>query len=226
MWSKLGGAVAALLLVAVFAKSCLSRPDAFGLAIDVDGPALAEAEGLVVFLHGYGGSIGRSDWFVERLRAAGLPPELAIVRIEAPLVVLPSGRAWWKSSLEERAINGGRVERELEALRQAAPRAAGRLYVGGFSQGATMALARAPTVDGVFVLSGCQLTAPARVPKLVYVAHGKKDRICRFEETAQFVRTLEAAGVSVAFSAFDDDHVVPDAVFTELVAHIGAAARP
>lgn len=83
-----------------------------------------------------------------------------------------------------------------------------------------------PTVDGVFVLSGCQLTAPARVPKLVYVAHGKKDRICHFAETAQFVRSLEAAGVSVAFSAFDDDHVVPDAVFAEMVGHIGAAARP
>lgn len=213
-----------LALLAQLGAGCISRPEALGLAKKVDGPSLADAEGVLVFLHGYGGDIGRSDWFVERARAAGLPPDIAIVRVEAPIAVVPSGRAWWKSSLEERSQTGLRLSRELDALRAAAPRAVGRFYVAGFSQGGTMALAQAPRADYVFALSGCQLTAPERVAGRIYLAHGRRDRICPFPETTRLVRQLEAARVPVELDAFDDDHVVPDAVFAAIVARVHAAA--
>src|SRR4051794_14164448 len=87
------------------------RPMNLPLVTYVDGPSPARAAGVVVFLHGLGGSNARVFDIVEQLRQAGLPPDIAIVLLEGPFVS-GLGHSWGRTQAEQ-ATSRARVRSRL-----------------------------------------------------------------------------------------------------------------
>jgi phospholipase/carboxylesterase len=181
----------------------------------------------VVLLHGYGAS---GDDLVSL--AQSLPhPRTRYVVPAAPLGLPGGGRAWWP--IEQRLAYD--AQRELvvpsDSLARARLAVQGvlrtvreryapdELYLLGFSQGAMLALdvavRPASGVARVAVLSGAlpQDTArqldQARAPRpLVFVSHGRADRVLRFAGAEHLVERLQGASFSVSFSPFNGGHEI------------------
>jgi phospholipase/carboxylesterase len=191
----------------------------------------------VVLLHGWG---ARGDDLVS------LGQRLARPRTRFFLPAGPlhrgSGRAWWH--LEERpayaheaktpagyqpSLAVARARRAVQALlsRVRQSHAPDRLVLGGFSQGAMLALdvalAGPPRVDRVAALSGLLLADSvasllrAREPHpAVLVTHGRSDRVLPFAGSEAAARLLAERGFPVTFHPFAGGHQIPENVVQAL----------
>jgi phospholipase/carboxylesterase len=181
----------------------------------------------IVLLHGFGAA---GDDLVSLARSLARPRTRFVV--PAGLLTLPNGgRAWWLfkqrsayDAAQELLVDEGSlllarraVQGVLATIRERyAPDA---LFVAGFSQGAMLSLdvAAQPSahVDRVAVLSGALTQPTARVlakrakPSLVFVSHGRQDRVLRFAGAEHLVERLETSGYSVTFRAFEGGHEIP-----------------
>lgn len=209
-----------------------------------DGPPGRPPELLVCFAHGYGAP--GTDLVPLAAELVELRPELARARFvfpEAPLVPEDlgpwGGRAWWPIDLAalERALATGTprvlahtepdgmapARRQLIAGLEVALRDAGlgwdRLVVGGFSQGAMLAVDLALRVDeppaGVIAFSPTLLCeevwrrhAPRRAGLPVFISHGRHDPLLPFAATEALVALLGDAGLVVEFLPFDGPHTI------------------
>jgi pimeloyl-ACP methyl ester carboxylesterase len=150
-------ALLAIAIVALLYARCGPRPDFLPLATRIDGPAPARAAGVVVFLHGRGGSLSRAEPLVKQLRDAGLPPDFAIVLVEAPYST-GLGHQWGRSA-EAQATARARLRTLLRELLGDGGPPRERVIVAGFSQGAGLAIDTAveePRVGALVALA----TAP------------------------------------------------------------------
>jgi phospholipase/carboxylesterase len=182
----------------------------------------------VVLLHGFGAA---GDDLVSLARSLARPRTRYVVPA-GPLTLESGGRAWWQ--LKQRPTYD--AEQELVVPRDDLLRARAAvlgvlatirerhapesLFTAGFSQGAMLALdvalQKSSHVDRVAVLSGAltQTTAaslakpPAKRP-LVFVSHGRQDRVLRFEGAEHLVERLKTSGFSVTFGPFDGSHEIP-----------------
>lgn len=179
--------------------------------------------------------------------------EIAYVFPAAPLSLadegLAGGRAWWPIDMVElmEAIQFGRVRDlrqmcppELPALRKrivsliAATEAewqlpAGRVAIGGFSQGAMLTTAvglqEEVSLAGVAALSGTLLCEPewrAAAPRKqglhVFQSHGTYDPILPFANAEALRDLLVATEQQVEFHSFAGQHEIPRAILERLAA--------
>jgi phospholipase/carboxylesterase len=206
---------------------------------------------VVVLLHGFGAP---GDDLVPLWRTVDVPPEVRWVFPAAPLSLPSMGfgmesRAWWMIDVLalERAMAAGeardlsgehpegldearqQVLEMLEALdRELSP---SRLVLGGFSQGAMLALEVALHTErelaGLVQLSGTLLNEAEWKPRLgarrglpVLQSHGRADPLLPFSMAERLRDLLSAAGLDVDFVPFRGGHEIPGTVITRLEALI------
>ena len=213
-----------------------------GLNVATAGPMRDGERGgiAVVLLHGWGAP---GDDLVP-LGEALARPGSRFYMPAAPLPEQGGGRAWWHLDLDrppwdpaqERAPNPA-----VPAARQAVQavlrtiierQAPTALVLGGFSQGAMLALdvalAGAPAVHRVAALSGVvlpdskaalQASAGGTRPP-VFMSHGRYDQIVPFAAGDHGRQQLEGAGFQVTWRPFPGAHEIPPEVVRELAAFI------
>lgn len=200
----------------------LPRAASLPLETAIDGPDPATAAGVLIFLHGRGGSIARSAELVKRVRGAGLPNDVSVVLLEAPFPTL-FGHAWGNDAAQQ-ATSRARVRArlaELIGIRNPSPT---HIVLAGFSQGAGVAgdlAAEEPRVDALASFSPCGFWLRDQLPKRknlrVLLAHGARDAVCPVNESRSLARVLKDARVPVQYLEFDGEHTVPAQVVRALV---------
>jgi phospholipase/carboxylesterase len=158
---------------------------------------------LLVFFHGAGGSARRS------LDLLGRAADDRGVLVLAPRSVAPT----WD-------LLAGGLGPDLAVLDAALAAASARaavssLAVGGFSDGASYALAlgvaNGDLFDAVLAFSPGFLAPPSVHGRpTVWISHGREDRVLPVDRCARrVVRQLRSAGYDVAYEEFDGGHVMP-----------------
>lgn len=208
-----------------------------------DGP-------LVVLLHGFGAP---GTDLVPLWRELGASPGTRFAFPEAPLALDAYGdaRAWWMIDLEklEAALAGGEL-RDLtrdvpEGLADARGRVsamldeldAPQIVLGGFSQGAMLALDVAlhseRRLAGLALMSGTLLAEhewiplmPKRAGLRVVQSHGRLDPPLPFSIAERLQRELTAAGLEVKFIPFNGGHEIPGSVIDALDGLLSATLAP
>lgn len=222
----------------------------------------AKKDGLVVVMcHGFGAP---GDDLVPIGRALPAPPGTHFVFPEArlslaevlgmPEDVVGPARAWWPIDMErlDSAMRGGDVRdmsREVpEGLAES--RAAlislldaliaegvesERIVLGGFSQGAMLAMdvaLRDPRPLAALVIwSGTLICEHEWLPLMaarkalpVYMSHGEDDPILPFALAKHLEGALTKAGVTVQFRAFRGGHAIPPPVLSDVAALLAKVA--
>ena len=220
-----------------------------GLDVRIAGGTDREGAGqgpVVVLLHGFGAP---GDDLVSLWRTLPAPAGTRFVFPEAPLDLGPVGyphgaRAWWLVDLEARlrrqALGEARdtdgVPEGLEAARAAIVRllddvdaelrpAAGKLVLGGFSQGAMLSLdvaLRTPrALAGVVLMSGTHIAGrewaafyEGRRGLQVFMSHGQSDELLPFHITEALRDTLVSSGLPVQWVPFRGAHGIAASVVT------------
>ena len=204
-----------------------------------DGP-------VVVLLHGFGAP---GDDLVALSGVLDMPEGTRFVFPEAPLELPPAymgGRAWWWIDLEARMRRRVRGEAQdvqevpeglhevsakvngfLSEIERVFAPAPGKLLLGGFSQGAMLALdvaLRYPrALAGVVLMSATHIASgewearyePRRgLP--VFMSHGREDELLPFATSEALKDTLVAHGLPVTWHPFRGGHTIPQAVLDEV----------
>ncbi|MBN8616663.1 MAG: alpha/beta fold hydrolase [Deltaproteobacteria bacterium] len=221
----------ACLVVAVLASGCDSHAEAntsasiSHLALGGDGPVV------VVLLHGYG---SRPEDLAPFAARTDLPPGTRILLPRAPLSTHPpvgpeGGHMWWSFPHEFRDLRAQHLEGVREAQRQVSALldretdANDRIVLGGFSQGAMLALdvaAHDPRpLAGLVLLSGTLMDEAELVPRLasrrglrVRMTHGRADDVLPYARAEDLHRALVGAGLDVRLDTFEGGHEVTMAV--------------
>jgi phospholipase/carboxylesterase len=213
----------------------------------------------IVLSHGYGAPgtdlVGLAQPLISL--APGIAEQAVLIfpaaRLDLSSTGLPVGRAWWPVDLD-RLINhptpdvlasfrrdcppGLRESRDmlmqlLEEAGQHFGLAADRFVLGGFSQGAMLAMdvaLRLPKPPaGVIILSGALINeaewrklAPHRGPLTVLQSHGRQDSILPFPMAAALRDLLLESGADVDFVVFNGDHEIPPLVLERAAKFVAA----
>lgn len=212
-----------------------------------DGP-------VVVMLHGYG---GRPEELVSFADRTDLPVGTRFFFPRAPDPTHPpdgpeGGAMWWQFTgefhdIRELSFPGMSIARErlgryLDALQARLAIGSGRIVLGGFSQGAILALDFAlhdpRPLAGLVLLSptfvdreACTPLMPSRRGLRVYQAHGTRDDVLFYPPARELSEAMSAAGIDVRFTSFDGGHEVTAFVSEEAAAFVrevsaGAASLP
>jgi predicted esterase len=201
-------AAVALLLLGRCGLSACDRPQFLGLAWSKEGASLSSAERVLIFLHGFQGSGSDVEWFAEDVLGRASGANLTLVLPDGPYSY-SLGRAWWvTNNPAERADSQARVLKLIDKLVSRGV-SLDRIYVGGFSQGAAMALDVAqasPGLGGAVFLSGCNYQTGPLPEMRVFVGHGRADSICSFSGGASLVSVLEEQGRAVTFFPYKANH--------------------
>lgn len=186
-----------------------------GLRTTVGGHAVADADLVVVMLHGYGAP--GSD-MVGLGQAINAPPKTAFLFPEGPVAVAQGGLAWYRPSGDRFEASRDQVRQLIAEISRQSPHC--DIVVGGFSQGAILSSnllteANESQLKGVILYSPAfDLTHPPSknqaLPR-VMIAHGRSDRILPFSESEKLKEQLEAIGCEVTFVAFEGSHTIPPA---------------
>lgn len=227
-----------------------TRVDIAGLTTVITGPA--DARVTCVLMHGFGAP---GDDLVALAGALAAP-----VRLVFPAAPLELGglygdsRAWWlldlarlEADLRSGAARNRRgevpdglaeardhVNRFLDALTAQLP-AGGALVLGGFSQGAMLALDvalhRAAPPAGLILMSGTLIAEAVWQPRLptlagvpVMMSHGRSDMLLPFAVAEILRDQLVAAGAAIDWQPFSGGHEIPRAVITAADALLGRVA--
>jgi phospholipase/carboxylesterase len=214
----------------------LTRLDLAGLTTRIVGPA--DAATTCVLLHGFGAP---GDDLVPLAGALAGP-----VRFVFPEAPLPLGglygdaRAWWLLDLarleddQRRGVPRDRRDEVPEGLLEARAQvmrlldqvqarfsvAAPALVLGGFSQGAMLALDVALHRDappaGLLLMSGTLIAEAAWQPRMaslagvpVMLSHGRHDGLLPFSVAEVLRDRLTAAGADVDWQPFPGGHEIP-----------------
>jgi phospholipase/carboxylesterase len=199
---------------------------------------------LVVLMHGYGAP---GDDLVPLHRVLDVPREVRFAFPEAPLsppeVAMFGGRAWWEIDVMalQRAAAEGRERERMAETPAGLPRArtqveatltelvrelsvpADQLILGGFSQGAMLALDVAlhstRQLAGLILLSTTYLNSSvwqplmaARMNVPVLQTHGVQDPLLSFDMASELRDALRAAGSKLEWVEFRGGHELPQSV--------------
>lgn len=214
-----------------------------GLTTHLHGPS--DAATTCVLLHGFGAP-GTDLVSLARELAA---PGVRFAFPEAPLALggmYGDGRAWWhldlaqieaelrrgtprdrRAEIPEGLVEAreqlGRLLDELAARFAGPDGAPGRVVLGGFSQGAMLALDvalhRAVPPTGLLLMSGTLLAESEWTPRMaslrgvrVLQSHGRADPLLSFAIAEQLRDLLRAAGAEVDWHEFAGGHQIPGSV--------------
>jgi phospholipase/carboxylesterase len=167
---------------------------------------------LLVWLHGAGGSGNVSQ------ALGDLADEFGII------VLAPDSRSWtWGSIL-------GDWDPDLEFLQQAMVQTQKRctidkerIWLGGFSDGASMSLSLGISYGNVFkrVYAGAPglmqpIAANGKPP--IMISHGRADPTMPIDDTSrQFVPRLKRLGYDVTYREYDGRHTLPPEILREVI---------
>lgn len=216
-----------------------------GLTTRMFGPS--DAAITCVLLHGFGAPGDDLVPLADELDV----PNVRFVFPAAALEVYGDARAWWMLDLArlERELASGtprdrraelpeglprareQLERFLEQLCARFAIAPGRLVLGGFSQGAMLALDvalhRAIKPAALILMSGTLLAESEWTPRMsslaglpIVLSHGRTDALLPYEIAEVLRDKLRAAGALVEWVPFVGGHEIPRAVLaaaTELL---------
>lgn len=155
------------------------------------------------------------------------------------------GRAWWRFDLASYRPRGETLPELSKAAPEGLLRSArtvrtlmgevqARLgsrreqtILGGFSQGAIVSSEVAFQSDeplrALIILSGNFANEaawtrgmPARRGLAVFIAHGRRDDVLRFDSAERLATAMKQAGLQVTWVPFDGGHEIPASVVTEL----------
>jgi phospholipase/carboxylesterase len=205
---------------------------------------------VVVLLHGFGAP---GDDLVSLSRVLSAPAGTRFVFPEAPLTLgseRGGGRAWWWVDLEERvrrqAMGQGmdianvpegldtarsKATAVLDAIETELRPPPGKVVLGGFSQGAMLALDVAlrssRDLAGLVLMSGTHIAAgewdalfDRRRDLSVFMSHGRADPLLPFSVAERLRDTLVAHGWQVEWVPFDGGHGIPPSVTDKLSAFL------
>jgi phospholipase/carboxylesterase len=196
---------------------------------------------VIVLLHGFGAP--GAD-LVPLGRALGAPGGTRFVFPEAPIDLGPQyrgGRAWWWIDLEERMRRQALGERDIAEVPEGLDAARtkvdallgeledtlhptpGTMVLGGFSQGAMLALdvalRSARPLAGLVLMSATHIAArewaarfDARRGLHVFMSHGRDDELLPFSVAEGLCGTLVANGLPVEWVPFRGGHAIPSNV--------------
>jgi phospholipase/carboxylesterase len=216
-----------------------SRTELAGLTARIVGPS--EAKITCVLMHGFGAG---GDDLVPL--AGELEAPVRFVFPEAPLELgglYGDARAWWLldlARLEDELRRGaardrrdevpdglasarGHVMRWVDQLEARFSLAANQLVLGGFSQGAMLALDvalhRAAPPGGLILMSGTLIAESTWLPRMpslagipVMLSHGRHDGLLPFSLAEVLRDRLTAAGAQVDWQPFSGGHEIPRSV--------------
>lgn len=221
------------------------------LVVRVVGPAAPVATTTVVLLHGFGAG---GDDLVDLAGMLAAPASVRFLFPAAPILLEgdPDGaRAWWlidfdrlqqamhlrqdrsqevpEGLAEARALISGLLD-QLEA------QGADRIVLGGFSQGAMLALDvalhRTKPLAGLALMSATRINGQAwraGMPRVagvpVFLAHGTRDPLLPFVEAKTLRDELAGAGADVDWVEFGGGHEIPPPVLAglgRLIARVAA----
>jgi len=233
-----------------------TRTELGGLDAHVAGPP--DAAVVAVLLHGFGASGDDLVPLADELSrgARGAPP-IRYVFPEAPLEIgggYGDARAWWMLDLlrlEEELRRGVPLDRRAEVpeglpaarvhvlrlLDQLEARAGApvRIILGGFSQGAMLALDAALHRDrppaGLILMSGSLINEAEWRPRLaslrgvpVLQSHGRADPLLSYAAAEALRDLLRDAGAEVQWHPFVGGHEIPRIVVAAAGAFLRATA--
>lgn len=204
-----------------------------------------DAKLTVILLHGFGAP---GEDLVSLAEYLDLPARFVFP--EAPLELggmYGDARAWWMLDLSrlERELRSGdphvrsaEIPEGLPAARQQVSRLVDqvaarfattddRIVLGGFSQGAMLALDvalhRDTRLAGVVMMSGTLIAASEWEPRMqklaglpVFQSHGRADALLPFVVAESLRDKLKAAGALVEWHQFVGGHEIPAGVLAEL----------
>jgi predicted esterase len=195
------------------------------------GPSAGPDTRVLILMHGAGAPKNDLKPLADEL--AGVAPKLRVVLVAGPHR-MGRGRTWYPSFsadsqeevdarlLEFRAEARAIVEARIaEALDDGVPASA--IYVGGFSQGATVALdvvlngERGRSIGGLVSLSGGALPLDrskldGRAALRAFVSHGESDGVLAPGDSDALAEALEDAGHDVEWLSFEGGHAIPPEV--------------
>jgi phospholipase/carboxylesterase len=205
------------------------------------GPSPAPNRRVLILLHGHGASKTDLEPIAEQLTL--LAPNVSFILPSAPHRTGP-GRTWYPSfsADSQEAVDARLLELRAEARAVVADivddlKSDGvppqQIYVGGFSQGATVALDVLLTgpadshVGGLVWLSGGALAldlAPLATRRglRAFVSHGTSDSVLGSVKSENLVSALEDNDLEVEFVQFDGGHAIPPVVVQSLGAFLSA----
>lgn len=228
-------------LVALVVIGAIAAYFYFDKPYEVVGATPAQAEKVLILMHGFGAP---GDDLVPRAESLSNElPGVSFVVLEAPHHRGFVGRAWMiggtrAATMEQVAESRARVIGTIEDL-EADGVDASRIYLGGYSQGAQMALDIAMNEDtarefaGLVLLSGGwpgwpeapgpeslgspQLAADARV----LVTHGRSDGVVSFSSGESVADSIGRVA-STQFVALDGAHRITSETETAIVEFLAA----
>ena len=190
---------------------------------------------VLILLHGAGGdAAGMIGMFRAQAEAQGVAlvaPQAAGSSWDLILAAAAYRRQGGDSTLRLSGGDSARVERALEGLARRSNVDAGRVVLGGFSDGASYALSIGPVRPDLYQaiaafspgFSARPPRAPGRQP--VFVSHGQADRVLAFARArGTIVPELRAAGHEVTFHPFAGRHTVPDEAIAAALRMVAAPA--
>lgn len=204
---------------------------------------------IAILLHGFGAP---GDDLVGLAHAVSGPTRFVFP--EAPMRLggpYGDGRAWWPLDLAalEARLRAGAARAAIDEVPDGLPEVraqmaqlvaevstrfavpADRIALGGFSQGAMLALDvalhGADALAGVVLLSGTLVAASEWLPRLptlagrpVFQSHGRHDPLLPFSLAELLADRLRQAGARVDWHPFDGGHTIPPQVLGELGAFL------
>lgn len=218
------------------------------LVVRVVGPSPPTATTTAVLLHGF--NTGGDD-LVDLPRVIDAPPGVRFLFPEAPIPLTREGdkRAWWPMDVEKlladpSAVRTGTAPEGLVPVRQLisglldqlAKDGTKKLILGGFSQGAMLALDvalhREVPVDGLVLMSTSSIPGAGweeRMERLrgvlVYQSHGKQDPLLSFDVARELRDQLTTAGADVDWLEFSGGHEIARPVFDGVARLVDRVAK-
>nr|WP_067291054.1 phospholipase [Marinobacterium profundum] len=212
----------------------LQQDAAFELAYRIRMPQPARPRGLVLLLHGVGGS----EMSMATL-AAGIDPELLVIAAQAPLILGPGQFGWFQVAF---GAEGPRIDADqAEQSRQRLIRFVAQLQfrygleaqhtlIAGFSQGGIMsasaALSAPSQCAGFAVLSGRILPeiephlapASALAQLQAFIGHGEYDSKLAVSWAHRATVWLSKLGVNRQLKLYPIDHSISEAMQADFYA--------
>jgi phospholipase/carboxylesterase len=220
----------------------------------VDGQGGGEGPAVVLF-HGFGAP---GDDLVPLGEALALPRETRFLFPEAPLSMEAIGygdsRAWWMINMArlERVMTAGDASALTDEIPEGLAEARamvlalvdeagarldvspGRLVLGGFSQGAMLALDAALHMKqapaALALLSGTLIAQPlwsvlmpSRAGLKVFQSHGSADPLLPISLAERLREMMRSAGLEVEWTAFYGGHEIPLGVLRRLAVFLAKA---
>ncbi len=191
---------------------------------------------LLVLLHGYGSN---EEDLLSFSRV--LDEKLMVISARAPGTIAPGKFKWYDLNVQTGEMNDEQevesrklIVEFIDAVVKKYKSDSNNIILGGFSQGAIMALSVGlyypEKVKGIAVLSGKALTVhensqadPASLKNVsFFVSHGTKDNIIPYEQAEKINTYLSGLNANLTFKSYESAHTINQENLRDLKEWVGS----